>query len=402
MRLAAGMTRGGAILALSLLWSIPGLAARPAIEARAALLLDVDTGTVLYQKAIHQSRPMASTTKVMTALLALEHAGLDDEVVVGPAAEAVSGAKVGLEPGDIVQMDDLLAALLVASANDAAIAIAEHISGTVEEFAQLMNRRAEQLGATHTHFVNPHGLHDPDHYASAYDLALITREALKHERFRQLVAAKTVDVWLPSASERPARLLSHNKLLWRADFATGVKTGFVNQSGHCLIASGEKGGWQLLAVLLDTPDMYAEAEALLEYGFGSFHHAVYARPGDAVGRARVRGGRQSHVPAICQRTLSCVAGPGIGEDQRLEVTLDTLEAPVSHGEPAGQARLIAGGEVLASSPLVAGGDVPRSRLLSFGLWLLRTIVVIAILVLLTRTYAKAVKAHRRRRGRFPA
>ncbi len=97
-----------------------------------------------------------------------------------------------------------------------------------------------------------------------------------------------------------------------------------------------------------------------------------------------------------------MAGPGIGEDQRLEVTLDTLEAPVSHGEPAGQARLIAGGEVLASSPLVAGGDVPRSRLLSFGLWLLRTIVVIAILVLLTRTYAKAVKAHRRRRGRFPA
>jgi len=402
MRLAAGIVRMGAIVALSLLSPIPGLAAPPTIQASAALLMDADTGTVLYQKSARDSRPMASTTKVMTALLALEHADLDEDVTVSTIVNTITGSNAGLKPGDVVRMDDLLAALLVDSANDAAAVIAEHISGTVEGFADLMNSRAQQLGATDTHFVNPHGLYDPNHYASAYDLGLITCEAFAHDRFRQLVAAKVADVSLPSSPEGTVRIINHNKLLWRADFATGVKTGYVRQSGHCLIASGENNGWQLIAVLLDSPDMYAEAQALLQYGFASFDHHVYATPGDAVGRARVRGGRRSDVPAVCQKTLSCVSGPGVGEDSRLEVTLNTLDAPVSRGEPAGEAQLIAGGRVLASSPLIAGQDIPRSRLSTFALWLLRTIVLLLILVLLTRTYAKALKAHRRRRSRFPA
>ena len=379
MRLASSIARAGAIVSLTLLSALPLAGAPPAIQSSAALLMDVETGTVLYQKAMHDSRPMASTTKVMTALLALEHAALDEDVTVGPTVNTVTGSTVGLKPGDVVPMDDLLAALLVASANDAAVAIAEHISSTVEDFADLMNARAEQLGATDTHFVNPHGLHDPNHYASAYDLALITRAALAHDRFRQLVGAKVADVALPSAPEGLLRLINHNKLLWRAEFTTGVKTGFVNQSGHCLIASGEKDGWLFIAVLLDSPDMYSEAQSLLQYAFASFDRHIYARPGDAVGRARVRGGRRSHVPAVCQRTLSCLTGPGVAEDSRLEVTLKALKAPVSEGEPVGEAHLVAGGRVLASSPLVAGQDVPRSRLLSAGLWVLRIIAVLAIL-----------------------
>ncbi len=402
MRLAAGIARAGATLVLSLLSSIPGLAAPPDIQAGAAVLIDADTGTVLYRKSAHDSRPMASTTKVMTALLALEQADLDEEATVSTVVNTISGSRVGLRPGDVVRMDDLLTALLVDSANDAAAVIAEHISGSVEDFADLMNARAEQLGATDTHFVNPHGLYDPNHYASAYDLALITDEAFAHDRFRQLVSAKVANVSLPSSQEGTVRLINHNKLLWRADFATGVKTGYVRQSGHCLIASGEKGGWQLIAVLLDSPDMYGEAQALLQYGFASFDHHVYARPGDAVGRARVRGGRRSDVPAVCQKTLSGISGPGVGEDSRLEVTLNTLKAPVSQGDPAGEALLISGGRVLASTPLLAGEDISRSRLLTFGIWLLRITVLLVLLVLLTRTYAKALKAHRRRGNRFPA
>jgi len=401
MRLAVAAYTLAAAVAL-LLPTSARAAGAPDIQAAGAVLVDADTGMVLFGKAIDEPRPMASTTKVMTALLALEHSSLDEEVVVGDVVKSVTGSNVGLKPGDVVTMDDLLKSLLLASGNDAAAVIAEHIAGSIEGFADLMNARAAELGAQHTHFVNPHGLYDPDHYASAYDLALITREAFTYPRFRELVGSKVADVSLPSAPENPVQLINHNKLLWRSDYVNGVKTGFVSQSGHCLIAGGVKDDWQLIAVVLDSPDMYGEAQALLDYGFDRFTHCVYAKRGDAVGRAPIRGGRRSYVPAVCQRTLAAITGPGVGEDYRLEVTLDTLKAPVAPGERAGEARLVAGGEVLSTSLLVSAEGVPRSRLLVFFVWLLRIAILLVLVGLVIRTYAKALKAHRRRRSRLPA
>lgn len=376
-------------------------ASPPRIEAAAAVLLDAETGAVLYSKSMHERRPMASTTKVMTALLALESGDLPPTITAGETVQSVAGSSLYLRAEDTVRREDLLAALLIQSANDAAVLIAEQLGGSVEGFADLMNRRALELGAQDTHFVNPHGLYDPDHYSSAYDLALITRAAYRHPRFADLVATKATEVEVPSAPEGVRRIINHNKLLWRADFVDGVKTGYVRQSGHCLIASGVKDGWRLISVVLDSPDMYAESLTLLEYGFDSYRQQVYARPGDAVGRAQVRGGRRRDVPVVCEAGLAFVAGPGL-EEPRLEVTVEELKAPIPEGTRAGAARLISQDQVLAESVLVTGETVPRSRLRGLGLWLLRIVVSLAILVLITRTYAKVVKTRRRRRGHFPA
>jgi D-alanyl-D-alanine carboxypeptidase (penicillin-binding protein 5/6) len=364
--------------------------------------MDAETGTVLLAKQMHQSRPVASTTKIMTALLALENGDLDDSVVAGPAALEVTGSALYLKPGDVMRMDDLLTALLLKSANDAAVVIAEHISGSVPAFANRMNERARELGATHTHFVNPHGLHHPDHCSSAHDLALITREALEHPRFRELVGSRRAEILFPRGPARARTLRNHNKLLQRAAFVDGVKTGYVKESGHCLVASATEDDWQLIAVVLDSPDTYAEALRLLEYGFAGFHRQVFAQPGDALGRAPVRDGTKRTVPAICQDTLIALAGPDLPHQPKLEVTLlGPLSAPIAQGDNVGQVRLVAGSDVLAQAPLLAGEAVPRAVLRIIAVWSLRGLFVLLLALLLVRHYAKAVQAHRGRRLRLP-
>jgi len=371
----------------------------PAVQAASAVLIDADTGVVLIDKSMHERRPIASTTKVMTALLALEHGKLSDWVTVSPSVLSLErGSNVGLQPSDVAAMDDLLKSLLLASGNDAAVAIAEHLGGSVQRFAGMMNARAAELGAADTHFVNPHGLYDPNHYSSAYDLGLITAAAFAHPRFAELVASKVVEVSLPSAPEGVVQLINHNRLLWRADFVDGVKTGFVKESGHCLIASGSKKGWRLIAVVLDSPDMYADAKALLDYGFTTFQRQVYARAGDAVGRSAVRSGTHSSVPAVAERTLACVTGPGLTDAGcRLVVKVEKLSAPVAKGAPVGEARLVSGPRTLAASPLVASEEVRRSWLKIIGTWLFWLVVIAALFVFSVRTGAKIVKARRFRR-----
>ena len=360
--------------------------------------MDADTRLVLFDRNMHARRPIASTTKVMTALLALEHAGPSDEVAVGPSVMTIEGSNVGLKPGDVVRMGDLLPALLLASGNDAAVVIAEHVGGSIAGFADMMNARAAELGARDSHFTNPHGLYDPNHYSSPYDLGLITCQAFRQPRFAELVGAKVAEVMLPSAPGSVVQLINHNKLLWRADFVDGVKTGFVKESGHCLIASGSRNGWRLIAVVLDSPDIYADARALLDYGFATFSRHLYARAGDAVGQAPVRAGKRSRVPAVAEYALAAVTRPGLVDNCRLEVRLDTLRAPVSKGARVGVARLLsASGKVIVTSPLLAGEEVRRSWLKIIAGWVFRSALVIAVFVLSVRTCAKVIKARRRRR-----
>ena len=382
--------------------ALPASAEPPTVEAAAAVLMDADTGTVLLGHQMHDSRPVASTTKVMTALLALENCDLDDSVVVGPAALEVTGSALYLQPGDAMRADDLLTAVLLKSANDAAVVLAEHISGSVPSFADRMSERARDLGATDTHFVNPHGLHHPDHYSSAYDLALITREALEHPRFRELVGTRRAKILLPSDPSGARTLRNHNKLLQRAAIVDGVKTGYVKESGHCLVASASEDDWQLIAVVLDSPDTYAESLRLLEYGFANFRTQVFAQPGDALGRASVRDGTKRTVPAICQDALVAVTGPDLPHEPELEVTLlGPLPAPIAQGDTVGQVRLVAGSTILAAAPLLAGEAVPRAVLRIIAAWSLRGLVILLLALLLVRHYAKAVKAHRSRGLRLP-
>ncbi len=256
------------------------------VGAKSAVLVDAASGAVLFGQQFHERRPMASTTKIMTALVALESAQLREVVTVSPNAQKVEGSHLALKPGEQLTLDDLLTALLLKSANDAAVAVAEHVGGSVPGFAAKMNARAATLGLRDTHFVNPHGLYDPDHYTSAYDLAQITRAAMKHPRFRELVATKEAAIARPALGQ-VEKLENHNKLLWRDPNVDGVKTGYVRQSGHCLVTSETRGDWQLISVVLDSPEPYVDSEALLNYGFTGFRQQLLARRGDAVTRVRV-------------------------------------------------------------------------------------------------------------------
>jgi D-alanyl-D-alanine carboxypeptidase (penicillin-binding protein 5/6) len=387
----------------ALLLSLPAAGAPPAILAPSAVLMDANSGLVLFEKGAHTRRPMASTTKIMTALVALESAKLDDTVVGTETCTKVEGSCLGLKPGERMKLDDVLTAVMLKSANDAAVALGEHVSGSVEAFVARMNARAEELGAKDTHFANPNGLHDPEHYSTAYDLALITREAMKYPRFRELVRAKAADIYHPDLA-LSERMINHNKLLWRDESVDGVKTGYVKESGHCLAASATREDWQLITVVLggaSAEDTYTDTQALLDYGFRSFHQELFARRGDAVGQARVAYGARRWVPAVCQYPLSMALGPDLPGGGRMVVDTRKLYAPVKVGQVVGEARLVVGKQVLARTPLLAAEDSPKSWLVVAWVWLLRVVGVLVTCALLVRIGAKFVKAHRRRGRGLP-
>jgi D-alanyl-D-alanine carboxypeptidase len=248
------------------------------LSAGAALLVDATSGEVLFAQAAKERRAPASLTKVMTAVVVLERARLTEQVVVGRNAPEAGGHAMGLRPGQRISVGDLLAALLIRSANDAAVALAEHVGRSVSGFAALMNAKARGLGMTDTHFQNPHGLDAADHYTTAYDLAILTRYAFQSPTFAELVRTRqqVITVKAPGPARRqPGRLVakrrvvrSHNRLLEAFEGADGVKTGFTSEAGRCLVASAQRGGRRLIAVLLNDPRRWDDAALLLEYGFG--------------------------------------------------------------------------------------------------------------------------------------
>jgi D-alanyl-D-alanine carboxypeptidase len=242
-------------------------AAPPAIAAASAVVIDGDTGRVLYEKDAHARRRPASTTKIMTAIVALESVSEDTWTVSDIDARDMVGSSVmGLRPGMYLTMRELLYGLMLPSGNDAAVAIARNVGGTEERFVELMNAKAEALGLHDTHFVNPHGLDRRQHYSSAYDLALMARYGMNNEEFRHIVG--TPDYVL--ASPNDYELHNGNSLLAKYPGADGVKIGWTERAGWTFVASAVRDGHRLFVALMDTPDRDAEAAALLDYGFGSY------------------------------------------------------------------------------------------------------------------------------------
>ena len=244
------------------------------LGAASAILVDAMVGDILYAHSAHERRAPASLTKVMTAVVVLERAKLADQVVASPRVREAGGHTMGLRPGHRLSVHDLLSALLVLSANDAAVALAEHVGGSVEEFATLMNAKARTLGMQDTHFRNPHGLDAPDHYSTAYDLAVLTRYALQSPTFAQIVRTRQTVITLKAPARRRGRsgkairvVRSHNRLLTAFEGADGVKTGFTNEAGRCIVASAQREGRRLIVVLLNDPRRWEDAASLLEYGF---------------------------------------------------------------------------------------------------------------------------------------
>ena len=239
------------------------------VNARGAVLMEAESGDVIFGQNENARLPMASTTKIMTALVALEALPLDTPVKITSESVGVEGSSIYLCEGEMLTLEQLLYALLLESANDAASAIAVAVSGSVEEFADRMNRKAAELGLTDTHFINPHGLDAEGHYTTAYELAVITRAALENETFRTICATERKTIPL-HGTEGVRLLLNHNKLLDSYEGCIGVKTGFTKKTGRCLVSAAERDGVTLIGVTLNAPDDWRDHSAMLDYGFGLY------------------------------------------------------------------------------------------------------------------------------------
>ena len=257
---------------------VPDSQKGPPIYAASAILLEATTGTILYAHNEHVRRAPASTTKIMTALIALNRGNLRSLVTVGHRASWTPGSSAGLRAGDRLSLSELLQGLMLVSGNDASVAVAEHIAGSESGFVALMNRQAKEFGALNTNFRNPHGLSALGHYTTAFDLALITRYALQFPQFARLVRTRQEELeW--AEGERRDPIANTNRLLWSFAGADGVKTGTTSDAGHCLVASATRDGRQLIAVVLRSGDRWGDAAALLDYGFEAFRLLTLAEEG---------------------------------------------------------------------------------------------------------------------------
>lgn len=308
----------------------------PTVSAQSAVLMDARYGLVLSEKDADRRLPMASTTKIMTALTALANAAPETVIRTAPEAVGVEGSSVYLSAGEELTLEQLLYALLLQSANDAAAAIAVGVGGSIAEFADLMNAQAQRLGLTDTHFANPHGLDADGHYTTARELAVITREALSHPLIRKIVGTRRATI--PQGENPDARLLvNHNRLLRTYPDAIGVKTGFTKKSGRCLVSAAERNGVTLIAVTLNAPDDWRDHTAMLDYGFTRFDTVDICRTGDAVCSVPVTGGTAEAVPMHAAESLTAALPIGHAP---IRVTVEAphfLYAPVPLDRQTGEA-----------------------------------------------------------------
>ncbi|MCG0278229.1 MAG: D-alanyl-D-alanine carboxypeptidase [Thermanaeromonas sp.] len=370
-RLAVGLS-----LCLLFICAVPALPAEgsprePQIEAKSAVLMDGLTGQVLWSKNPHVRLPQASTTKITTAIVALERGNLSDVVRTSRRAAQVGEAAVYLQEGETLTLEELLYALLLRSANDAAVAIAEHIGGTEENFVALMNQKAREIGARDTHYVNPHGLHAPGHYSSAYDLALLARYALNIPKFREIVATREkVIPWPGKPWDR--LLVNTNQLLWGYNAypgADGVKTGYTREAGQVLVGSATREGRQLIAVVMHSPNMYREIRELLDYGFNHFKYEVLAGEGEVITQAPVEGSLAGTVPLVTARpVVAAVPREGQPVWEKEVNLLPEIKAPLRKGQKLGELTFILKGPKTlpegaqgqsVTVDLVAARDVPQ-------------------------------------------
>lgn len=339
-------------------------AAGPEVSAQSAVVLTADTGTVLFEKDGHTPRPVASTTKIMTALLALEAAQEQGDPLVDITQEmvAVEGSSMGLQAGDSISLTGLAAGMLLASGNDAANAAALYLDGSLESFAARMNQRAAALGMEDTHFVTPSGLDGEDaqglgHLSTAYDMALLARAALEDQAFRQLCSSPSLAVEFAEPVKR-VTYTNHNKLLAQYQGCVGVKTGFTKEAGRCLVSAAERDGALLIAVTLNAPNDWEDHTALLDYGFSQVELYPLAG-GDVRLTVPVVG---SPVEAVSLRgsnggEVTLPLGQG-AQVERVVHAPKFLYAPVEAGEQVGEICWYLEGQLLGSAPLTAAGAAP--------------------------------------------
>lgn len=366
------------LLACVLVFALPVSAGVPDkvpfdVNAASAVLMEAETGTVLYAKNADQALPPASVTKIMTLLLFMEEVdagniSLDEEISVSEYAASMGGSQVYLEPGETMKAEDMLKCVIISSANDGAVALAEKVAGSEEAFVARMNERAAELGMDNTHFENVTGLDDDTekHLTSAYDIALMSRALISHETI-----LKYSSIWMDSIRNGQFGLTNTNRLIRFYDGATGLKTGSTSKAGFCISATAKRDGMHLIAVIMGSPTRDVrneEARRLLDYGFASC--SLYRDEGGICGEIAVPGG--------VKETIACVSDPfvlllpkGKAKSVQKEILLyESVPAPVAAGDPVGVIRYLSDGETAGEIPVRAAETCGR---ISFGALFLRMI-----------------------------
>ena len=339
-------------------------------EAKSVILMEAATGTVLCEKNADEALPPASVTKVMTLLLVMEAIdggtlSLDTPVSVSEYAASMGGSQVYLEPGETMPVSDLLKSVVVASANDAAVALAEQVSGSVEAFVTRMNERAAELGMKNTHFENPTGLDDnvTNHLTSARDIALMSRALMKHETIFQYTT-----IWMDSIRNGAFGLTNTNRLIRFYNGANGLKTGSTSKAKFCISATAKRDGMQLIAVIMGAPsrdDRNETAKKLLDYGFA--HYRFLSYEGGEIGPATVKGGEKDSVMLRYEGTEAVVPKSGEATETKTDVPSE-LKAPLKVGESVGKVTFLLGETVIGEAPVTVTEEIPR---IGYGAILLR-------------------------------
>ncbi|MDR5658157.1 D-alanyl-D-alanine carboxypeptidase family protein [Serpentinicella sp. ANB-PHB4] len=325
-------------------------------SGQAAIVLDVSSGTILYEKNIYEKLPMASTTKIMTALLAIENADLDKIVTVHPSAQGIEGSSIYLEANEKIKMKDLVYGLMLRSGNDAAIAIACEIGGSVEEFVDLMNTRASEIGANNTNFVNPNGLYDVNHYTTAYDLGLITKEALSNPTFREIVSTK---MWVAERSSSYKYFSNKNKILSQYDGGDGVKTGFTKKSGRCLVASATREGMQLIAVTLNDGNWFNTTMELFDYCFDLYKPYTHFTKGEKIHNISIVDGKKEATYSVTKKELIVPVSESDSDIISVVKAPNIIDAPVTKGTKIGLLQTYKNGKLLDSTELIIEESIEK-------------------------------------------
>lgn len=340
------------------------------IHGEAAILIDYDTLEILYEKNSNQKLYPASTTKIMTGILAIENGNLDDLITIDQeVVDLTAGSHIALEPGEVLTLEQLLDALLIESANDAAVALAKYVSGSVEDFAKLMNDKAKSLGAMNTNFVNPNGLPDENHLTTAYDLSLIARYAMENPTFKNIVKDYRATIPITNKKTEKRYLKSANRLLYsnerilldeqyvpiKYEGVNGVKSGYTVAAGHCLVTSLDKAGHTFIAVVLksNTQNIYSDTHKLLNYGLDNFEKIKVCFANRFIDNFNVENGVLPFVTGITKSDGYYIVNYKDRDKIKESISFDeVLEAPIEKGQVVGSAKYLLEGKIIAETDIV--------------------------------------------------
>ena len=328
----------------------------PEISAVNAVVIELKTGRVLYEKNAHQKAYPASITKIMTALLAIESGDLDRKVKISKNASGIEGSSIYLVPGEEISLRDLLYGLMLRSGNDSAVAIAESVSGKTEDFVVKMNERAEQIGALNTRFINPSGLFKENHYTTAYDMAIIAKEAMQYPEFKEIARAKSHEA--DRELGRYRHFYNKNKVVFEYEGGTGIKIGFTKASGRTLVASSERNGMELICVVMNAPDWFNDSYKLMDYVYDTFEMVKVAEEQRILKAVKVQKGDKDHVLVCVKKDVFIPMQKGAGSEVSVAyIHPSAVRAPLYRWLKAGSLEIFLNGELVFSEPLYFMEDI---------------------------------------------